>query len=132
MTAATTDLDPVTTPVSVPASADDRGTLTIADSVVEKLVVAAAAEIEGVDTTSRSGTLGRSARAGVRRSGDQVEADLQTAVRYPYGLAATADAARDRIRTRIDEYTGLQVTRIDVTVSVLTGAAPRPTGRKVS
>ena len=42
------------------------------------------------------------------------------------------DAARDRIRTRLDEYTGLTVTRIDVTVTVLTGAAPRPTGRVVA
>ncbi|WP_018332692.1 Asp23/Gls24 family envelope stress response protein [Actinomycetospora chiangmaiensis] len=122
------------TTVATPAPTDaaDRGSLTIADTVVEKLVVAAAAEVEGVDTTTRSGTLGRSARATVRRTGDQVEADLQTAVRYPHGLAATADAARDRIRTRIDEYTGLHVSRIDVTVSVLSGAAPRATGRVVA
>ncbi|GLZ55696.1 Asp23/Gls24 family envelope stress response protein [Actinomycetospora sp. NBRC 106378] len=117
---------------TTPDDVGDRGTLTIADSVVEKLVVAAAAEVEGVDTMTRSGTLGRSARASVRRDGDRVEADLQTAVRYPHGLAATADAARDRIRTRLDEYTGLQVSRIDVTVSVLSGAAPRPTGRVVA
>ncbi|MCD2186901.1 Asp23/Gls24 family envelope stress response protein [Actinomycetospora soli] len=132
MSTTTVSPDPVTAPVALSADAGDRGELTIADKVVEKLVVAAAAEVEGIDTQSRSGTLGRAARATVTRTGEQVEATLQTAVRYPHGLAATADAARDRIRTRLDEYTGLRVARIDVTVSVLTGAAPRPTGRVVA
>lgn len=119
-------------PAAPAAEAGDRGALTIADKVVEKLMLAAAAEVEGVDTATKSGALGRTARATVRRTGDQVEADLQTAVRYPHGLAATADAARDRIRTRLDEFTGLTVSRVDVTVSVLSGAAPRPTGRVVA
>ncbi|WP_433802181.1 Asp23/Gls24 family envelope stress response protein [Actinomycetospora sp. CA-084318] len=132
MSTTTVSPDPVTAPVALTTEAGDRGELTIADKVVEKLVLAAAAEVDGIDTTSRSGTLARSARASVQRSGEQVEATLQTAVRYPHGLAATTDAARDRIRTRLDEYTGLTVSRIDVTVTVLTGAAPRPTGRVVA
>lgn len=117
--------------MSTPAPVDERGTLSIADDVVEKLAVAAAGEIDGVGRPAGGGRATRT-RARVQRTGDQVEIGLTLAIVYPANVMATADATRDRVRARLADLAELTVGRVDVDVAALPVPGPGPSRRVVA
>ncbi|MEJ2889530.1 Asp23/Gls24 family envelope stress response protein [Actinomycetospora aeridis] len=100
-----------------------RGELTIADTVLEKLVAAIAGEVDGITVPAAGGLAGvvgaRRTTARVRRTQDRLEVALGLAITYPTPVAATADAARRRVGTRVAELAGLTVGRVDVDVTAL-------------
>lgn len=117
--------------MSAPAPAEERGTLSIADGVVEKLAVTAADEIDGVGRPVGGGR-GTRTRAKVQRTGEHVEIGLTVAIAYPANVAATADATRDRVRTRLAELAELTVGRVDVDVAALPVPSTGPSRRVIA
>lgn len=117
--------------MTAPAPADERGTLSIADGVVEKLAVAAAGEIDGVGRPAGAGRSTRT-RARVQRTGERVDIDLTLAIAYPANVAATADATRDRVRNRLAELAELTVDRVDIDVAALPVPGSGPSRRVVA
>lgn len=107
----------------VPEDPGARGGLTIADRVLEQLVAAAAGEVDGVTVPDAGGLAGvvsaRRATARLRRTEDRLDVGLTLAVTYPTPVAATADAARRHVGTRVAELAGLTVGRVDVDVTAL-------------
>lgn len=107
-----------------------RGSLTMSDTVVEKIASQVVDEVSETFGTSR-GLLGWRDRVGshVRPS---VEVDLHGAfadlrvtvgLAYPVSLRSAADTIRDRVQRRVTELTGVQVRRVDVRISSLRPAS---------
>lgn len=118
------------------APIETRGRVDVADQVVEKIAVGALDEVDGVGgTTGTVGRmLGRDDDAGRPRvnatvSGGSVRLDVRISVAYPSPVAATCDRARDHVVRQVQTLTGLDVVRVDITVSALTtpGTGPSTT-----
>ena len=113
----------------------DRGSLTIADRVVEKVASQAVTEVDLATGAPRS-LLGRRvgaqdpdrrARADARVDGDLVSVSVSLAVQWPAPVRQVAAQVREHLTTRISELTGLQVAEVDVDVPALvTGHRPAP------
>ena len=110
----------------------DRGTTTIADSVVTKIAGIAAREVAGVhalgggvgralsSVTSRVGGGGPSAQGVSVEVGEREAAvDLTVTVDYGESIPRVADELRENVSRRIEGITGLSVTEVNVTVSDL-------------
>lgn len=120
--------------------AADRGELTIADRVVEKIASAALGEVEHVGGTARrvlGVALGAAApeqlaqvRAQVRAhvDGSLVTLHVTCGVAYPAPVATVTEHARSRIIDRVRQLTGLDTRQVDITVTALT--TTRTQGRR--
>ncbi|GAA3231209.1 Asp23/Gls24 family envelope stress response protein [Nonomuraea helvata] len=100
-----------------------RGRTQVAGRVVSKIACCAAAEVPEV----REVHLGnlpwtRSSSAEVR--GDQAAVRLTVSLAYPSPLRAVAARLREHVIDRVATQTGLNVTRLDVTVTDLGGEPP--------
>lgn len=101
-----------------------RGSTTIDDRVVARIVAEAAAEIGGSGGLGRK-VLGvpvpgrRPARTEVRVNGDIVTARVAMSVTYPMPVREVARQVRDGVRGRVAELTGLTVRQVDVDVAEL-------------
>ena len=118
-------------------TASDRGSLTIADEVVEKIAGAAAGEVEHVGGAARR-VLGMTAtrqdgsgppRVSARVVGEIAALDVRLSVHYPASVRAVTEEVRARLRNRVQALTGLTVSRVDVSVAALT--RDTPTSRRV-
>ncbi|GLZ53489.1 Asp23/Gls24 family envelope stress response protein [Actinomycetospora sp. NBRC 106378] len=108
--------------------AAERGSLSIEDVVVEKVAVAAAAEIDGVGgaarrvlgvPTGRDDGDGRP-RASARVSGQTAAVEVRLTVAYPASVRETTEAVRAHVRDRVEALTELSVARVDISVAALT------------
>lgn len=114
------------------AEPGQRGSLKIADRVVEKIATAAAAEVDGVQRSTASGidgafedALGRALpKASATVAGNHVTVRLQIETVWPLPLAQTAKTVRDHVRERLTFLVGFQVDRVDVTIAKV--SAPQP------
>lgn len=110
------------------APAASRGSLTIADRVVEKVAAHAATEVDLATGAART-VLGQRlpsaerARAQARVDGGLVSVSVSLAVTWPAPVRQVAAEVRAHLTRRVEELTGLQVAEVDVDVSAL------PTGR---
>lgn len=122
-------------PGSVEAAVDDpglRGHLELRTRAVERLVAAAAAEVDEVGgSVSRllgqqvgSADPGGRPQVAVTVAGDLVTVEVDLSVRWPSSVPEVADRLRDRIRERLAEQADLRVGHVDVNVTAL------PTGRR--
>ncbi len=116
-----------------------RGSLTIADRVVEKVASQAVTEVDLATGTPRT-VLGRTllgrtpepdpdrpARADAHVDGHLVTVTVTLAVQWPAPVRQVADEVRRHLSTRIEQLTGLQVAQVDVDVTALvTGRRPAP------
>lgn len=106
----------------------ERGRTRIADKVVDRVAVAATAEVDQVlDATGgwTSRLTGRglpSADAVV--AGRTCKISVDVAVPWTASLPAVAAQVRDHVGTRVADLTGFTVTRVDVTVADVVHAAP--------
>lgn len=116
-----------------------RGVTTIAPSVVEKLASRAAGEVDGVEGEVQASGPGRllpwtSASEAVKASADvrqdRVRLSLDLKLGYPRPLKRTTEAVRTHVIERITQWTGLQVDRVDISVTSL-GEKPVPQPRVV-
>lgn len=97
----------------------DRGTLTVADRVIDKLAAHAATFVEGV--VPAGSTLDRLAgrqlpRATSQVRGRQARVGVQIAVAWPQPLADTAGEVRTTVTQELTRLSGPTVVAVDVTV----------------
>ncbi|MFB9688664.1 Asp23/Gls24 family envelope stress response protein [Amycolatopsis plumensis] len=105
----------------------ERGTLTIADQAVQRLAAHAVREIDEVGGAAGrvlGVSLGaedpdRSAKVTAHVTGGGVTLDVRLSITYPASVARTTERAREHLERRVEELTGLTVTRVDITVTAL-------------
>ncbi|SDS92506.1 Uncharacterized conserved protein YloU, alkaline shock protein (Asp23) family [Friedmanniella luteola] len=109
-----------------------RGTTTLAGRVVEKVVGQVASEIAVVGGTSGGllgvgshGDLSARPTVDVVLAGRTATVSLEVAVAYPTPIRQAADQVRRRVVTRVRQLTGVEVTRVDITITTLQPAAPQ-------
>lgn len=108
---------------------DDRGTTTIRDVVVAKIVGIAAREVRGVadlgGTTESAlgGVVGRlrgdehtTVGVGVEVGEREAAVDVAMKVEYPARIHEVAASVRDNIISRVETMTGLDVVEVNVSV----------------
>ncbi len=111
----------------------ERGTTTIQDGVVSKVVGISAQEVEGVrmggstsqtagnllDSVTGGGGSGGSLSRGVSVEVGEVEAaaDLTMTVEYGRSIPQISEAVRKNVAKRVENLLGLQVTEVNITVS---------------
>ena len=104
----------------------DIGTVKIADDVVALIAAFAAMEVEGVsgmagdldmNTVSKGGMkrLGKTVKVEVSKEG--VKADLAVYLVYRYSIPETCSKVQDRVKTSIENMTGLEVKDVNIRVS---------------
>lgn len=111
----------------VDVDAGDRGTLSYADSVMERIVSLSAIEVASVVSTGSrlDQVIGhRYPKADVRVAGQHVRVAVELAVVWPASLPDTAARAREHIGERVAFLTGLVVEVVDVTIASMTRAQP--------
>ena len=112
-----------------------RGSLRIADRVVEKVAARAVTEVDLATGAPRT-VLGlrmsapdpdAPARADARVDGQVVSVRVTLAVRWPAPVRQVAQQVRSHLTSRINALTGLQVAEVDVDVpTLITGRRPAP------
>lgn len=106
----------------------DRGSTEISQHVIEKIAGRAASEVTGVDTAEPS-VLRRftpfvdDGASDAEVGHERATVGLSISVRYPEPVFQKANEVRARVVKRIEELTGLRVTRVDITVSQITPAS---------
>ena len=106
--------------------ATDIGTVRIADDVVALIAAFAAMEVEGVsgmaggldmDTVSRGGMkrLGRTVKVEVGAEG--VRVDLSIELVYGYSIPETCSQVQSKVRTAVENMTGLEVLDVNIRVA---------------
>jgi uncharacterized alkaline shock family protein YloU len=113
---------------SAPSSVSPRrrGSLVVAEKVLEKVAGQAATEVASVSGTS-GGFLGigsepdRAARPKVDATLSEESADLSVSVgiAYPGSIRRAATELREHLTRRVEELTGFAVRRVDVDVTLL-------------
>ncbi len=110
----------------------DRGSTTIKDTVVSKIAGMAAGEVDGVHMgggASRSAgglienvTGSESSTRGVGVEVGSVEAaiDLKMGIDYGKNILGTVGEVRQKITERVQDFTGLKVTELNVTIADIT------------
>jgi len=103
-----------------------QGEVKIADDVVAAIAAIAAGEVEGVGkkTVGLGGTLME--YVGVRRKdsnvrvevvGDIVHVDINITVRYGYSIPSVSGKVQEKIKSTIENMTGLNVSDVNVRIS---------------
>jgi uncharacterized alkaline shock family protein YloU len=86
-----------------------RGRTTVADRVIDRIAEQAA--IEDVDVFS--------AKANARVTGQTTVVEIGLGLRYPTPIGATTERVRSHLMARVQELSGLSVSRVDVAVAEL-------------
>ncbi|MFB6532168.1 DUF6286 domain-containing Asp23/Gls24 family envelope stress response protein [Streptomyces sp. NPDC056399] len=95
----------------------ERGTLTVADRAVRRIVRQAATEALGGAGTAREVSV---ARRGAREARVRVAVELA----YPTDLAGQGERVRRHVMDRATALSGLAVSRADIAIASLSAAAP--------
>lgn len=105
---------------------DDFGTVKIADDVVASIAGIAATEVEGV--VSMAGNIGNELKSkmGVKNLakgvkveviGKSVKADIALIVEYGYSIPAISQKVQERVKSTIENMTGLTVTDVNIRIA---------------
>lgn len=115
----------------------DRGSLTVADRVLEKIARHTATGVAGVApagaTTGRlGGALGRGyPSADVELAGTRATVSLEIATLWPHPAAQVAGRVADAVRSRLHELADVEVDAVAVSVADVARPAPAPETRTV-
>ena len=102
------------------------GSVKIADDVVGMIAALAATEIEGVHGMAGDVTAEILDMVGVRAlnkgvkvavNGRTVKAQVNIVMEYGYNIPATCQKVQDRVKTSVENMTGLEVTDVNVRIS---------------
>jgi uncharacterized alkaline shock family protein YloU len=104
-------------------SPERRGRTEISDRVITKIACSAAMEVPEVRDVRPRGLPWTRASSGAVH-GDQVTLRLNVSVGYPSPLRAVATRLREHVTRRVAAQTGLDVTRLDITMTDLGGDLP--------
>lgn len=112
-----------------PAAADGRGRTTVSPRAVERLAAYAVGELDDV-----GGAAARLPGLSLRRDGeeepvrvsahvrgDTASLDVRLSVAYPASVRRTTERVRGHLAQRTKDLTGLDVERVDITVTALRG-----------
>jgi len=101
------------------AQPEERGSLTIADKVVEKVASIAAREIQHVTDTRAGWTqMYRSLpKASAKIAGGRARIGVEVAASWPSSLPAVTAQVRDRVNNQVTQLTGVTVVAVDVTIA---------------
>lgn len=105
---------------------ENLGTVKIADDVVASIAGIAATEVEGV--VSMAGNIGNELRSkiGVKNLskgvkveviGKSVKADIALVVEYGYNIPAISQKVQDKVKSTIENMTGLKVTDVNIRIA---------------
>jgi len=122
-----------------PASGDpaERGSLTVADRVVERVAGYAVTLVDGASAAPRR-VLGiavggaredREASVDARVDGHTATVEASVAISWPASVRTVAAALRQQVREDVERLTGVQVAHVDIDVVSLT--APESRRRRV-
>jgi len=115
----------------------ERGTTTIAQRTVERLAGHAVSEVEHVGGAAKrmfgvalaGEDLDNAAQVTANVIGERTTLDVRISVVYPASVAATTENVRSTLTRRVEEFTGLRVTRVNITVTALHSPLTSKTGR---
>lgn len=118
----------------------DRGITTIAPAVVEKIAGRAATDIDGVGVVAPAGLRklfsstpdpDAPADADARVGMERTSVSLTISVMYPAPVRSTSSQVRAAVAARVEEFTGLHVSWVDLTVAQLPTTDPWKPRRRV-
>ncbi|MGN6715464.1 Asp23/Gls24 family envelope stress response protein [Anaerocolumna jejuensis] len=102
------------------------GEVQIADEVVATIAALAATEVEGVaamsgnttrELVSKLGMKGYSRGVKIDVSTDSVAVDLSLTLNYGYSIPETSRQVQEKVKTAIENMTGLSVSEVNVRIS---------------
>lgn len=105
---------------------ENLGTVKIADDVVAMIAGLAATEVEGVsamagnisnDLLSRMGVKNLAKGVKVEVLGKRVKAELALIVEYGYNIPVVSQKVQEKVKTTIENMTGLEVSDVDVRIA---------------
>ena len=106
------------------------GEVKVADEVVASIAALAAGEVEGVSGTTgsigqmlmKTGGMGSGSGSGVRVdiAGNMVRVDLALVMRYGYNVMETCRKVQDKVKSAIENMTGLNVTDVNIRITSVT------------
>lgn len=143
MTMTDVDESDASSAVEQPASSGlvtDHGLTTIAPAVVEKIAGRAATEVEGVGVVSPAGLRrlfsstpdpDTPADADARVGMERASVALTISIKYPAPIRLTSTEVRAVVAERVEQYTGLRVSWVDLTVAQLPTSDPWKPRRRV-
>ncbi|WET77398.1 Asp23/Gls24 family envelope stress response protein [Amycolatopsis sp. QT-25] len=116
-----------TTLEPAPAEAGDRGVLTISDSTVQRIAAHAVTEVDGVGGAAGrvlgvavgGEDLDNSAKVTAKVTGGNATLDVRLSISYPMSVSRTTENVRRHLMRRVEEFTGLAVSQVDITVAAL-------------
>lgn len=108
------------------ADAADIGTVKIADDVVALIAAFAAMEVDGVASMAGGIDMSSVSNGGMRKLGktvkvdvskEGVKADIMIDLVYGYSIPETCSKVQNRVKTAIENMTGLEVKDVNVRVA---------------
>ena len=110
---------------------EERGVTDIGETVVERIAVRSAGEVDGVRAVPVS-AIRRLFRPGAEHAADasiaanSVSVEIQVSVEYPRPIPVVTEAVRDRVREQVEQQTGMSVEFVAISVAELpSNRAPR-------
>lgn len=105
---------------------ENIGTVKIADDVVAMIAGLAATEVEGVSAMAGNISNELMSKAGVKKLskgvkveviGKNVTVDLAVMMEYGYNIPATCQKVQTKVKTAIENMTGLNVTDVNIRIA---------------
>lgn len=105
---------------------EDLGTVKIADEVVAMIAGLAATEVEGVaamagnisnELLNKVGVKNLAKGVKVEVIGKKVKAELALIIEYGHNIPVVSQAVQGKVKTAIENMTGLEVTDVDVRIA---------------
>ena len=102
------------------------GTVQIADDVVAVIVGLAATEVDGVSAIGGNITNELMSKVGIKNIANGVKVDIENnkvatevrlIVEYGYNIPATCAKVQEKIKTTIENMTGLEVTDVNIRIA---------------
>lgn len=102
------------------------GTVRIADDVVAMIAAFAALEVDGVSAMAGGADMEAVSKGGMKRLGksvkvevnkDGVKADIAIIMEYGYNIPATSSKVQNRIKTAVENMTGLSVLDVNIRIA---------------
>ena len=123
--------EPASEAPTVELPPEERGVTEISETVVERIAARSANDIDGVRAVPVS-TIRRLLRPGGEHAAEaaigthSVSVEIQVSVEYPRSIPTVTDAVRQRVRAQIEQFTGMSVGVVAITVAELPSSrAPR-------
>ena len=105
---------------------EELGTVKIADDVVAMIAGLAASDVKGVaamagnignELKSRMGMNNLTRGVRVEVNGKRVKAELALIVEYGYNIPAISQRVQDKVKSTIENMTGLEVSDVDIRIA---------------